>query len=213
MLFLSALKWCSPDRMDPVAYFFVWHIFFSASVQAVFGWQNEINSFCFLPAGEVVFVISPFLWLPVSQREYTGYCTGLHWHRAKSEGDKFAQSLSVHCTCWQLGKCRCLNYLVVLMSEEISKNFQHMLGVLCTLPFSCITWPSVYLDQTKKHNNAHPHTRHACTFCPQTQVHKQSCRIHQGVVIEEVWVLQLIHQPADQIIFYHGSLLTPPGVR
>lgn len=38
---------------------------------------------------------------------------------------------------------RCLKYLVVLMSEEISKNLQHMLGVLCTLPLTCITQPSV----------------------------------------------------------------------
>lgn len=49
----------------------------------------------------------------------------------------------------------------------------------------------------------------AFTFCSQTQVHEQRRRVHQGVVIQAVRILQLIHQPAYQIILYHGSLLAP----
>lgn len=153
------------DRPGPI-FLSLTHIF-SPLYRLYLQWQNEINSFCFLHAGEVVFVISPFLWLPVSQREYTGYCTGLHWHTAKSEGDKYAHTNmylinGVRQCITLVGSLasadRYLNYLVVLMSEEISKNLQHMLGVLCTLQFTCIIQPSVWMDQTNKQPNTHTHT-------------------------------------------------------
>lgn len=159
------------DRPGPI-FLSLTHIF-SPLYRLYLQWQNEINSFCFLHAGEVVFVISPFLWLPVSQREYTGYCTGLHWHTAKSEGDKFAHTNmylinGVRQCITLVGSLasadRYLNYLVVLMSEEISKNLQHMLGVLCTLQFTCIIQPSVWMDQTNKHNQTHTHTHTSCLY-------------------------------------------------
>ncbi|KAF3835218.1 hypothetical protein F7725_027776 [Dissostichus mawsoni] len=43
-----------------------------------------------------------------------------------------------------------------------------------------------------------------------TQVHEQSSRVLQGVVAQAVRVLQLIHQPTNQIVCYHGRLLAPP---
>lgn len=95
LLFLSVLKRCLPDRMDSVLYFFLWHVFFSSLLRLYLRWKNKTNRFCFLHAGEVAFVISPFLWLPVSRREYTGYCTGLRWHTAISEGDKHECSASL----------------------------------------------------------------------------------------------------------------------
>lgn len=57
---------------------------------------------------------------------------------------------------------RCGRYLVVLVTEEISKDLQHMLGVLRTLPFPCVKQPLVWMDQTKTHTHTYP----ACTFCP-----------------------------------------------
>lgn len=47
--------------------------------------SKNTNCVCFLQAGEDISAISPSLWLPVSQREYTGYYTGLHSHMVESE--------------------------------------------------------------------------------------------------------------------------------
>lgn len=59
------------------------------SKHCVVRWHKETNAeptnwVCFLQAGEDISAISPSLWLPVSQREYTGYCTGLHSHMVES---------------------------------------------------------------------------------------------------------------------------------
>lgn len=48
-------------------------------------------------AGEDISAISPSRWLPVSLREYTGYCTVLHSRMAKSEEDKMTQT-RIHAT-------------------------------------------------------------------------------------------------------------------
>lgn len=58
------------------------------------------------------------------------------------------------------GVDRCLKNLAVLMSEEISKNLQHVLGVLCTLPFTWITQVSV----CSEHNLTPFHTHTPCLY-------------------------------------------------
>lgn len=47
------------------------------------------------------------------------------------------------------------------------------------------------------------------TCCPEAQVHHQHRGVHQVDVIQAVRVVQFVHQPADQIVLYHGSLLVP----
>ena len=49
------------------------------------------------------------------------------------------------------------------------------------------------------------------TFSPETQVHEQGGRVLQREVTQAVRVLELVHQPANQIVLDHGRLLAPPN--
>ena len=48
------------------------------------------------------------------------------------------------------------------------------------------------------------------TFGPETQVHQQGRCVLQREVAQAVRVLELVHQPANQVVLDHGRLLAPP---
>lgn len=85
----------------------------------------------------------------------------------------------------------------------------------------CLSWHTssfLYTDKRSIERREHmrineeKRTYHitTCTFFPQTQVHEKCCGILQGVITQTVWVMELVHQPANPVVFYHGRLLAPP---